>query len=45
MNCVNVIEAVYPTDADKVRLWKDVKSHRYVTALLNVPDFKAYIEK
>lgn len=45
MNCVNAIKAVYPADIDKVRLWRDIKSHRFVTALLNVPNFKNYIEQ
>jgi hypothetical protein len=44
-HCVNTIETAYPTDQDKVRLWNDIISHRYVNALLDIPEFKNYIEQ
>jgi len=30
---IEAIESQYPEDCDKVRLWRDIKKHRYVKAL------------
>jgi hypothetical protein len=37
------IDIQYPEDADKVRLWNDIKTHRIITALDGVPEFKEFL--
>jgi hypothetical protein len=37
------IESLYPNPADKERLWNDLKSHRFVTAMYEISEFKDFI--
>jgi hypothetical protein len=37
------VDTQYPEDADKVRLWNDIKVHRIITALDGIPEFKEFL--
>ena len=42
VDSINAIEARYSANADKVRLWQDFKTHRYVQALKDHDEFRDY---
>jgi hypothetical protein len=42
---VSAIEARYPNDRDKARLWEDFKTHRFVQALKDHEEFRDYLNQ
>ena len=45
VDSIDAIEARYPANGDKVRLWQDFKTHRYVQALKDHEEFRDYLNQ
>ena len=45
VDSIDAIEARYPTNADKVRLWQDFKTYRHVQALKDHEEFRDYLNQ
>ena len=45
VDSIDAIEARYPANADKVRLWQDFKTHRYVQSLKDHEEFRGYLNQ